>query len=135
MKRNLTLTVLSVLQVLFLTFHFTDDTLRARPGNLEAMGTTFVAVPLLVLWLYAALFLVERRAGLVILLTLAVSSIGMPILHMMGTYGVGGRQPAFFFIWTMYVLAVAGLLSMLLAVDGLRTGTGDATQGTKTDRS
>ena len=120
MKHNLTLSVLSLLQVLFLTFHFVDDTLRAPRGTVEAWGSTFVAVPLLVLWLYAALFLVERRAGLVILLTLSVSSIGMSLLHMQGSWGVGGREPAFFFIWTMYVLAVTGLFSLLLAADGLR---------------
>lgn len=121
MKQTDILRVVSLLQVLFLTFHLVDDTLRAPRGTPEAWGSTFVAVPVLVLWLYAALFLVERRAGLVILLTLAVSSVGMPIIHMMGSSGVGGRQPAFFFIWTMYVLAVAGLLSLLLAADGLRS--------------
>ncbi len=120
MSQNRILSVLSLLQVLFLTFHLVDDTLRAPRGTLEAWGSTFVAVPLLVLWLYAALFLIERRAGLVILLTLSVSSMGMSILHMQGSWGVGGRQPAFFFVWTMYILAVAGLLSLLLAADGLR---------------
>ncbi len=121
MKQAQILTVLALLQVLFLTFHLTDDTLRAPRGTPEAWGSTFVAVPLLVLWMYAALFLVERRAGLVIVLTLSVSSIGMSLLHMAGSWGIGGRQPAFFFIWTMYVLAVVGLLSIFLAVDGLRT--------------
>ena len=120
-KHNLTLSVLALLQVLFLTFHFVDDTLRAPRGTVEAWGSTFVAVPLLVLWLYAALCLIERRAGLVLVLTLSVSSIGMSLLHMQGSWGIGGRQPDFFFIWTMYVLAVAGLLSIFLAVDGLRS--------------
>ena len=121
MKPNMTLLLMSLLQVLFMTFHLTDDTLRARPGTVDAMGSTFVAVPVLVLFLYAALLLAERRSGLIIIVVQSVLSIGMPLLHMTGTFGVGGRQPSFFFIWTMYVLEVAGLFSIFLAVDGLRS--------------
>jgi len=120
MKPTRMLTALSLLQVLFMTFHLTDDTLRARPGTVEAMGSTFVAVPVLVFFLYAALLLVQRRSGLIIILVQSVLSIGMPLIHMTGTWGVGGSKPSFFFIWTMFVLAVTGLLATFLAVDGLR---------------
>lgn len=120
MKRTHILTALSLVQVLFLTFHLCDDTLRARAGTPEAMGSTFVAVPVLVFFLYAAWLLAERRSGYIILLVQAVLSIGMPLIHMSGTYGVGGSKPTFFFVWTMFVLAVTGMFSMFLAVDGLR---------------
>jgi len=123
MKQNLILTVMSLLQVLFMTFHLTDDTLRARAGTPEAMGSTFVAVPILVLWLYATLMLAERRSGHVIILVGSLFSVGMPVIHMMGPSGVAGRKPegAYFFVWTLFALAVTGMFSLLLAADGLRS--------------
>ncbi|HYX70488.1 MAG TPA: hypothetical protein VE825_15240 [Terriglobales bacterium] len=126
MRHNLTLTIMSLLQILLMTFHFTDDTLRSRAGTPEAMGSTFIAIPILVLWLYATLKFAERRSGLVIILVGSLLSVGMPVIHMMGPSGVAGRKPesAYFFVWTMFALGVTGMFSLLLAVDGLRSRQG-----------
>lgn len=131
MKQNPTLTVMSLLQILFMTFHLTDDTLRARAGTPEAMGSTFVAVPILVLWLYATLMFAGRRSGLVIILVGSLLSVGMPVIHMMGPSGVAGRKPegAYFFVWTLFALSVTGMFSLLLAVDGLRSRQGASRGG------
>jgi hypothetical protein len=63
MKHNLTLTITSLLSILFMTFHLTDDTLHAKVGTAQAGGSTLVAVPILVVWLYGTLVLAERRRG------------------------------------------------------------------------
>jgi hypothetical protein len=126
MTQNRILAVMSLLQIVFLMLHLTDDTLRARAGTPEAMGSTFVAVPVLVLWLYATLLLAERRSGLILILVLSLFSVGMPVIHMMGTYGVAGNKPegAFRFVFGLFVLAVTGMFSMFLAADGLRARRG-----------
>ncbi len=68
MKHNLTLTITSLLSILFMTFHLTDDTLHAKVGTAQAGGSTLVAVPILVVWLYGTLVLAERRSGYFIML-------------------------------------------------------------------
>jgi hypothetical protein len=63
MKHNMRLTITSLLSILFMTFHLTSDTVHARVGTAEAGGSTLVAVPVLVVWLYGTLVLAERRSG------------------------------------------------------------------------
>src|SRR5581483_3705314 len=55
MKDKAILTITSLLSILFMTLHFTQDTLHARVGSPEAGGSTLVAVPILVIWLYGTL--------------------------------------------------------------------------------
>jgi hypothetical protein len=60
MKHNVMLTIASLLSILFLTFHLTDDIVRGmEPGTLSNL----TAVPILVVWLYGTLVLAERRSG------------------------------------------------------------------------
>ena len=68
MKYTLTLTITSLLSILVMTFHLTDDTLHAKVGTAQAGGSTLVAVPILVVWLYGTLVLAERRSGYFIML-------------------------------------------------------------------
>src|SRR4249919_3318973 len=68
MKQNLTLNFTSLLSILLMTFHMTQDTLRAKAGTAEAGGLTFIVVPILVVWLYGTLPLAERRSGHIIML-------------------------------------------------------------------
>ncbi len=131
MKRNLTLIIPSLLSILFVTFHLTQDTLYARAGTAESTGSTLVAVPILVVWLYGTLVLAERRSGYVIMLVGALLALVMPLVHMMGPMGVltrparvfGGEMAksggAFLFYWTLMVLGVTGMFSLLLAARGL----------------
>ena len=79
MKHTLALTITSLLSILFVTFHFTSDTLHAKVGTPEAGGVTLVVVPILVVWLYGTLVLAERRSGYVIMLVGALLALFLPV--------------------------------------------------------
>ena len=65
MKQNLLLTITSMLSILFMTFHLTDDIVRGmEPGGLSSL----TAVPILVVLLYGTLVLAGRRSGYVVIL-------------------------------------------------------------------
>ena len=124
MKHNLTLTITSLLSILFMTFHLTSDTLHAKVGTPEAGGSTLVAVPILVVWLYGTLVLAERRSGYIIMLVGSLIALGVPVIHVMGAGGIFRGQiakssPAFLFVWTLHALAVTGMFSLILSVRGL----------------
>ncbi len=75
MKHRLTLTITSLLSILFTSFHFADDIVRGfEPGKVSNYG----GVVILVVWLYAALVLAERRSGYVIILLLSILASGCP---------------------------------------------------------
>src|SRR6267142_6299441 len=105
MKRNMLLVIASVLSILFMTFHQTDDIVRGmEPGKLLDL----IIVPILVVWLYGTLVLAERRSGYVIILVMSLLLMGVPVIHMRGA-GVGfgtTRSGGFFFIWTLLALGV-----------------------------
>jgi hypothetical protein len=94
MKPNLMLTIASLLSILFMTLHLTSDTVRAKAGTAEAGGSTLVAVPILVVWLYGTLVLAERQSGYIIMLVGSLLASGMPIIHVMGAGGVFRGQIA-----------------------------------------
>ena len=124
MKRNDMLTIASLLSILFMTLHLTSDTVHARVGTAEAGGSTLVAVPILVVWLYGTLVLAERRSGHIIMLVGSLIGMGMPVLHVMEAGGVFHGQiarssPAFLFVWTLHALGVTGMFSLILSVRGL----------------
>ena len=124
MKHNLMLTITSLLTILFMTLHLTSDTIHARVGTPEAGGSTLVAVPILVIWLYGTLVLAERRSGHIIMLVGSLLGLAMPVFHVLGAGGVFHGQiakssPAFLFVWTLHALGVTGMFSLILAVRGL----------------
>ena len=124
MKQNLMLTIASLLSILFMTLHLTSDTIHARVGTPEAGGSTLVAVPILVVWLYGTLLLAERRSGYIIMLVGSLIALGVPVIHVMGAGGIFRGQiakssPAFLFVWTLHALVVTGLFSLILSVRGL----------------
>ena len=119
MKHNLMLIVASLLSILFMTFHLTDDIVRGmEPGTLSNL----IAVPILVVWLYGTLVLAEKRSGYVIILLGSLLALLVPVVHMKGA-GVGGAiaksSGAFFFIWTLLALGVSALFSVILSARGL----------------
>jgi hypothetical protein len=119
MKHNAMLTIASLLSILFMTFHLTDDIVRGmEPGTLSNL----IAVPILVAWLYATMVLAERRSGYVIILLASLLGLVVPVIHMKGA-GVGGAiaksSGAFFFIWTLLALGVTALFSVILSGRGL----------------
>lgn len=119
MKHSVMLTIVSVLSILFFTFHLTDDIVRGmEPGTLSNL----TAVPILVVWLYGTLVLAEKRSGYVIILLGSLLGLLVPVIHMKGA-GVGGAiaksNGAFFFIWTLLALGVTALFSVILSARGL----------------
>jgi len=67
MKHNVMLTIASLLSIVLMTFHFTDDVLRE--GGMAVRGAwNLIAVLILLVWLYGTLVLAERRSGYIIML-------------------------------------------------------------------
>ena len=124
MKNNVLLTGSSLLSILFMTFHLTQDTLHAKAGNPEAGGSTLVAVPVLFVWLCGTTLLAGRRSGYVIMLIGSILAMGMPVIHVMGPRGLFGGEfskysGAFLFFWTFFILGVTGMFSFILSIRGL----------------
>src|SRR5260370_41365764 len=79
MKHHTMLIIASLLSILLLTFHLTDDVLRE--GGMAVRGAwNLIAVLILFVWLYGALVLAERRSGDIIMLLGAPVGVGVPVL-------------------------------------------------------
>jgi hypothetical protein len=122
MKHNVTLTITSLLSILFISFHHADDVVRGMaPGRLSNL----VPVLFLLVWLYGTLVLAGRRLGYVIILVLSLLASGIPVVHMAGSGLVGGKINSsgdfgeFFFVWTLIALDVTALFSVILSARGL----------------
>ena len=119
MKQNVTLTIASLLSVLFMTLHTTDDIVRGmEPGTLFDL----IVLPILAVQLYGTLVLAGRRSGYVILLLVSLLELVVPVVHMKGA-GVGGAIAAssggYFFIWTLLALGLTALFCVMLSARGL----------------
>ena len=119
MKPNVMLMIASLLSIILMIFHMTDDIVRGmEPGTLFDL----IIVPVLAVWLYGTLVLRDRRSGSIIVLVAAVLGLLIPIIHMKGA-GVGGAiaksSGGFFFIWTLIALGVTSLFSVMLSVRAL----------------
>ena len=120
MKRNLMLTIASLLSILFLTFHLSDDIVRGfEKGGIK----NIIGILILVVWLYGTLVLAERRAGYVIILLGSLLGSGVPVIHMRGSGLVGGdianSGGVFFWVWTLIALGVTSIFSLILSARGL----------------
>jgi hypothetical protein len=118
MKRSVMLTIASLLSILLVMLHVTDDIVRgmdeARPANL-------IAIAILVVWLYGTLVLTERRPGYIITLIGGIIATVVPVIHLRGTgiVNVVKSSGGFFFLWTLFALGVLGIFSIILSVRGL----------------
>ena len=122
MKHNVTLTIASLLSILFMSFHHADDVVRGMaPGNFSNL----IPVLFLLVWLYGTLALAGRRAGYVIILVASLLASGIPVVHMSGSGLVGGSaKPGgdfgeFFFVWTLVAAGVTALFSVILSARGM----------------
>jgi len=117
MKQSAVLVVSSLLSILLLTLHVTDDIVRgiskAEPSN--------IALLVLVLFLYGTLVLAERRSGHVIMLLVGLFAAAMPVMHMRGAhYGeIATSTGGFFFVWTLWALGGLGGFTFIVAARGL----------------
>jgi biotin transporter BioY len=117
MKQNMMLTIVSLLSILLLTLHITDDIVRgisqAEPSN--------IALAVLVVLLYGTLVLAERRSGYAIMLLVGLFAAATPVMHMRGAhYGeIAKSTGGFFFVWTLWALGGLGGLTFVLSARGL----------------
>jgi hypothetical protein len=121
LKDNILLTVMSLLSILFLTFHLADDIVR---GFEKGGVSNLTAVPICVVWLYGTLVLAGRRSGYIIILLGSLLGLVVPVIHMKGK-GVGvassiaNSTGGFFFVWTLIAIGVTALFSVILSIRGL----------------
>jgi hypothetical protein len=113
MKPSLMLTVASLLTLLLIMFHLTDDVL------LQAEGAVKYPIPVIifVVWLYGTLMLSDRVPGYVIMLLGGLVGAGMIVVHSKG--GVVHKTGGFFFVWTMFALSATGWFTAILSARGL----------------
>jgi hypothetical protein len=117
MKHTTTLIVASLLSLLLLTLHITDDIVR----GISPAESSNIALLVLVVLLYGTLMLPERRSGHVIMLLIGLFAAAMPVMHMRGAhYGEIAKSPGgFFFVWTLWALGGLGGFTVILAARGL----------------
>jgi hypothetical protein len=117
MKQNTILVITSLLSILLLTLHITDDIVR---GISKAESSNTAPIVLVVL-LYGTLVLAERRSGHVIMLVVGLLAAAMPVMHMRGAhYGDIAKSPGgLFFVWTLWALGGLGGLTFVLSARGL----------------
>jgi hypothetical protein len=120
MKDKTTLTITSLLSILFFAFHWVDDIVRGlATGRLSGLG----GVLILVIWLYGTLVLGEGRSGHVIMLLGSLSGLGVLVMHMRGAGLVGGRiahsSGVFFWVWILIALGVTSSFSIIVSARAL----------------
>jgi hypothetical protein len=115
-----TLTVTSLLSILFFTLHLSDDIVRGfEPGGFKQVSGILIAV----LWLYGTLMLSGCRSGYIIILLGSLLGSLMPLAHMRGAGLVGGRVAGssgmLFWVWTLITIGITAFFSVVLSVRGL----------------
>ena len=117
MKQSAILVVTSLLSILLLTLHITDDIVRgiskAEPSN--------IALLVLVLFVYGPLVLAERRSGHVIMLLVGFFAAAMPVIHMRGAHypEIAKSTGGYFFVWTLWALGGLGGFTFILSAQRL----------------
>lgn len=117
MKSSVMLTVTSLISIVLLSLHISEDiVLGFSGGGLENL----VGIGILAVYLCATLLWSDRRWGLIIILMASILAAGIPVIHMTGA-GVGVKRSAgaFFFIWTLYTLGVTGTFGVILSARAL----------------
>ena len=113
MKPSVMLTAASLLSLLLIMFHLTDDVL------LQAEGAVKYPIPVVifVVWLYGTLMLSDRVSGHIIMLLGGLVAAGMIVVHSKG--GVVHKSGGLFFVWTLFALSATGWFTAILSARGL----------------
>jgi hypothetical protein len=118
MKPNALLTITSLLSILLMTLHVTDDIRRglSPPGADNIFG-----VVIFVVWLLGTLALGERRWRYVLMLLGGLFAAAMPVLHMTGAgyAAIAKSSGGFFFVWTLLAVGITGSFSVILSARAL----------------
>jgi hypothetical protein len=131
MPNNRLLTIMSLLSILLMSLHITDDIVRGiSPAAADNVG----AVVIFVVWLVGTLMLPERRLGYIIMLLGGLFAAAMPVLHMTSPrYVTIATSPGgFFFIWSLIVVGATGTLATILSARALWLSFGQASRRTAT---
>lgn len=115
MKPSTQLTILSLLSIVLMSLHITDDIQRGiSPPGADNVG----AVVIFVVWLIGTLLLTGRVAGLVIMLLGGIFAAAMPMLHMRGASypRIAAGEGGFFFVWSLIAVGTTGTYSVILAL-------------------
>src|SRR5262250_3439283 len=117
MKQTDILTTTSLLSILLLTLHITDDIVR----GISKAESSNIALLVLAVLLYGTLVLSERRSGHVIMLLVGLLAAAMPVIHMRGAHyaEIARSAGGFFFVWTLWALGGLGGLTFVLSARGL----------------
>jgi len=122
MKRDRLLVITSLLSILLLSFHLTQDALREKPGTWPAAEGNLVAIVILLVFLCGAILLAGRRSGYIIMLIGGLFAAAMPVLHLTAPrFGLVPRPGQPFFMWTLIALGVTGMFGVILAAAQLWT--------------
>ena len=113
MKPSVMLTSASLLSLLLVMFHLTDDVLLQNEGAAKY----YIPVVVFVMWLYGTLMLSDRVLGHIIMLLGGLVAAGMIVVH--SRSGVVHQSGGFFFIWTMFALSATGWFTAILSARGL----------------
>ena len=114
MKPNRLLTITSLLSIVLMTLHITDDIIR---GISAARVDNVGAVVIFVVWLVGTLMLPERRLGYAIMLLGGLFGAAMPVLHMTGARyaAIAKSSGGFFFVWTLLAVGATGAFAVILS--------------------
>ena len=111
------LKITSLLSLLLLTLHVTDDIVR----GISKAESSNIALVVLVILLYGTLALAETRWGHVIMFLAGLLAAATPVMHMRGAHypEIAASPGGFFFVWTLWALGALGGVTMILSVRGL----------------
>ena len=117
MTRGALLTIASLLTVLFLTIHISDEIAR----GLEVGGLNMVIQVLVLAGLVYGTLILRGRPAYTVMLIVAILGTGVPIVHMSGVGLVGGRiavdsAGSFFWVWQNIALCTISALSLPLSL-------------------
>jgi hypothetical protein len=117
MKRSVMLTIASLLSLVLLLLHVTDDIVH---GLDKAHPATNIALAVLAILLYGTVALTERRWGYISTLLIGIFAAGMPAIHLRGgIMNVVKSSGGFFFLFTLFMLGMLGGFCIILSVRGL----------------
>ena len=118
MKPNNLLTLASLVSMLLLTLHVTDDIVR---GFDQAGLLNIIGIAVLGGLLYGTMVLRERLSGHIVMLFVSIFATGMPIIHLRSPRinEIAHADGGFFFIWTLWALGAIGIFGIILAVSGM----------------
>jgi len=109
------LTVTSLLSLILLTIHVSDDIAR---GISSLDFASMIAVLVVAMLLYATLTGEGRRAGAVSGFLIGLLALAMPALHFRGAHmnEIARSNGGLFFVWTLWALGALGGAGMILSL-------------------